>query len=251
MKSSIVKSTALVLMLLLAVSCGMTKAQKTESADIHYKLGVLHLGEREYPDAMKELTAAIELNPEEATYYNALGFAYFARGIFDKAIANYNKAVELKPDYSEAYLNLSAVYIEQKDWDGAIRSSESVLRNVFYKTPEVAHNNIGWAHLNKDNLDEALAAFNRALTVQPRYPMALNNMGLVYERLGETAQAIESYKKAISIDPKLVNAYFNLGFVLMREDDKPGAREVFEKIVEISPDTPAAETANVYIERLK
>ncbi len=66
---------------------------------------------RDYPGAVKDLNKAIELEPDFAQAYRALGYAEFNIGFnVDAAMKNYQKAVELKPDYGEAHYALAFMY---------------------------------------------------------------------------------------------------------------------------------------------
>jgi tetratricopeptide (TPR) repeat protein len=66
---------------------------------------------RDYAGAATDLTRAIELDPDYAEAYRALGYAKFNMGFnVDGALQDYMKAVELKPDYGEAHYALAFMY---------------------------------------------------------------------------------------------------------------------------------------------
>ena len=68
-------------------------------------------GKRDYPGAVTDLEKAIELEPDFAQAYRALGYAKFNIGFnVDAAMTNYQKAIELKPDYGEAHYALAFMY---------------------------------------------------------------------------------------------------------------------------------------------
>ena len=135
--------TLLFIMCAITAACAASKANKKEDADIHYKLGVVHLNEGNIPDALKELTAAVETYPDDATFHNALGLAYFAKGMHEDAIYQFKKAVKIDPKFSDAHTNLSAAYLETKQWDAAVLEARDALSNIFYATPEFAYFNMG------------------------------------------------------------------------------------------------------------
>jgi tetratricopeptide (TPR) repeat protein len=66
---------------------------------------------RDYQGAASDLEEAIQLDPNYAQAYRALGYAMFNIGFnVDAAMANYQKAIELKPDYGEAHYALAFMY---------------------------------------------------------------------------------------------------------------------------------------------
>ena len=76
---------------------------KPNDPDLHYEHGRALAGRGDSAAAMSELTAAIELNPKDATYYDTRGDGYFDIGQIDKAIADYDSAAKLAPDYPDPF----------------------------------------------------------------------------------------------------------------------------------------------------
>ena len=134
--------------ILLFTGCA-SDASKKGDAEIHYKIGIVHLNEGNIPEAMKELTAAVEKYHNDATFHNALGLAYFAKGLHEDAIKHLKEAIKVNPKFSDAHTNLAAVYLEKKEWDLAIAEAKLALADVFYITPEFAYFNMGRALYEK------------------------------------------------------------------------------------------------------
>ncbi len=59
------------------------------------------------------------------------------------------------------------------------------------------------------NYDDALAAYDKALEIDPNHVSAWNNKGIVLSRLKRFEESITCYDKAIEIDPKYANAWYN------------------------------------------
>ena len=64
-------------------------------------------------------------------------------------------------------------------------------------------------------LDEAIEAYDRALSLKPDYFEAYNNKANALKDQGKLEEAISSYKKAISLKPDYADAHINLSFVLL------------------------------------
>ena len=63
-------------------------------------------------------------------------------------------------------------------------------------------------------LDEAVFAFQKAISIKPDYAAAHSNMGNTLKSQGNLGDAIQAYKKAISIKPDFAEAYSNMGNTL-------------------------------------
>ncbi|HBG45768.1 MAG TPA: hypothetical protein DDW94_02140 [Deltaproteobacteria bacterium] len=232
-------------------SCGASLEKRKDQADIHYRLGEVHLRERSIADALKELTKAVELYPDNANYHNALGLAYFVKGMNAEAYKSFDRAISIDPKLSDARLNKSAVYLSERKWDNAIEESQAAVKNIFYRTPELAYNNIGWAFHNKGDYGRAVENYRLALQANANYAQAHYNMGLSYEKAGRLKEAVESYRAATAVSPAYLDAYFNLGMALVKVKDKAGALKAFEKVIELAPGSDKGLSAKEYINLIR
>lgn len=247
MNGKIIRGLLLILCLAAMAACGPSLAQKKDQSAIHYRLGVVHLNERNLADALNELTKAVEMYPGDATYHNALGLAYFAKGMNKEALASLDKALSIDRDYSEARVNKAAVYIVEQKWAEAIKESSEAVKNIFYRTPEYAWFNMGWSYYNMGELQKAIDSYSKAVSSNPAYAQGWYSMGLAFEKMGDTKQAIKSYEKAVGAFPQYLDAWFNMGMALVKAKDRPAAVKAFEKVVEIAPASDKAQSAKEYM----
>src|SRR5262245_11517115 len=63
---------------------------------------------------------------------------------------------------------------------------------------------------------DALASFERALTVRPDHAEVLNNRGVLLQELKRFNEALASYEKAISLKPDFADAFYNRGNTLRK-----------------------------------
>ena len=61
-------------------------------------------------------------------------------------------------------------------------------------------NNQGISLIKKNQLNEALIFFEKALELNSNFVDALNNLGLVQHKLGKLDKAVRTYKKVVAID---------------------------------------------------
>lgn len=241
----------LVLAAFVCASCGPSLAKRKEESGIHYRTGVVHLNDKNLTEALKELTAAVEMYDKDPSYHNALGLAYFARGMNADAIKELKSAVDLDMKFSEAHVNLAAVYSVERRWDDVITESQAALKNIFYKTPELAYFNMGWAYYNKADYKTAFESFKKSVQLNPDYAQAYYHLGLTLDKSGDAKNSVDSFDKAIKIQANYPEAYYALGLAYVKLKDKPAATKAFQKVIELSPQGDLAAPAKDYLNLIK
>ncbi len=93
--------------------------------------------------------------------------------------------------------------------------------------------NFGITLFELNRLDEALQAFNHALSINPSSVESLNNKGLLLVRLKRPQEAVKAYSEAVAFDNQYFNAWFNLGNLLLALKRYSKALAVFKKCIEI------------------
>ena len=73
---------------------------------------------------------------------------------------------------------------------------------------------IGITHFDAGRFEEARAAFEHALALDPNCAPAWNGIGRVNYHIGTPEEAIKAYERAIAIDPHFDHAYFGIGILL-------------------------------------
>ena len=101
-----------------------------------------------------------------------------------------------------------------------------------------AHYNIGNVFHFTGVLDAAIKSYERALKIKPNYPEVSNNLGFIFDKTGEYETAITHYKQAISDRPDFVEAYNNLGLSYRNIGQLDLSVLTFEHALEIAPNYP-------------
>jgi tetratricopeptide (TPR) repeat protein len=101
--------------------------------------------------------------------------------------------------------------------------------------PSEAYNNRGAARHARGDLDGALADFDRALALNPRYPEAYNNRGAARHARGDLDGALADFDRALALVPRrdAATIYHNRGAA--RRGDFDGAIADFSRALEIDP----------------
>ena len=103
------------------------------------------------------------------------------------AIANYNKAIELNPQYTDAWVRKGVTLYNNKEYyeaemclSEAVRLSPTLFKAVY---------NRGKNRLALNNLEGALADFDKATTLKPEHPKAHELFGDALMRTGKETEA--------------------------------------------------------------
>ncbi len=96
-------------------------------------------------------------------------------------------------------------------------------------------NELGIAYRNKDRLEEAIRAYQKALSLDPENPVVMKNLGDAFYLAKEYARAVEICQKALKSNPRFHQARSTLGLAYYRMGKYREAQEEFEIVLKMSP----------------
>jgi tetratricopeptide (TPR) repeat protein len=116
----------------------------------------------------------------------------------DQAREAYRRALELEPDHADSLVNLGRLLHAA----GAPSVAEGHYRRALQARPddETAAFNLGVVLEDQDRLDDAIEAYERAVTIEATCADAHYNAALLYERRGDPAAALRhlnAYRKLV------------------------------------------------------
>lgn len=100
-------------------------------AKLNMQQGMNYLKSRDYDNAIKEFTLAIEKFPKYDTAYSNRAVAYMQQKKFNKALDDLKKAEEINPKNATVYYNLVSLYSLQNQLDRALDSLDKSLELGF------------------------------------------------------------------------------------------------------------------------
>lgn len=92
---------------------------------------------------------------------------------------------------------------------------------------------MGWEHFTSNRYEEALAAFEQAILLDPQFPPAYKSKGDCLHRLQRYEEAILAYDHAIRLNPTFALAYHNKGIALDHLGRHREASKAFQKAREL------------------
>jgi tetratricopeptide (TPR) repeat protein len=138
------------------------------------------------------------------------------------------------PNSWMAYNNLGIVQVEKGDLDDAIAKYQRALE-LHPDYPEALYN-LGSALLQRDKPDDAIQLCEQALRLQPNDPDAHVILGNAFMAQRDVDRAIHHYRQALAIRPDDSNAHYNLGVALEQKGEREQAAREFEKAGDVKPD---------------
>lgn len=94
----------------------------------HKNLGLLHVREGNYKDAVRALSQAMELGEVNGRAYGLLGYSYLALGDYYPAAAAYRQAILMQPDTEDWKAGLARALVESDQPREAISLLDSLLK---------------------------------------------------------------------------------------------------------------------------
>ena len=202
----------LVLMCAALFACASARSpERQKEAQARMHMGMTYLEQRNLPSAMRELTKASELDPENPEIDVALGLAYRTRGDLGKAEEYFRSALRTKPDYAEAHNNLGIVLSQLGRGEEALREFETAASNVLYPTPEGAYYNMGEEYRRQKNLKKAEEMYRRSIGMNDRYVDAYLRLALLQGDRGQWEDAARTLEACLAVDPAYAPAWLDLG----------------------------------------
>ena len=148
-------------------------------------LGIISDRKQKFDVAIGYYHKAIAINPKSGDLFNNLGMSYTLAGEYEKALQAYVTAAELKQDKkNRIYANMGIALGKLGRYDEALK--------VFKMAGDEAsaYNNLGCIYLAEEKYAEAIAAFQKAMEVNPKYYVKARENMLRAEAMMKGAESL-------------------------------------------------------------
>jgi len=218
------------------------KTQGQDPKDMIYLIdyldqGISYLYAHLYDQAMLCFQKIIQANPENTAAHVNLGRVYQEKRLFDQAEASFKTALSLNPDDIDAHNQLGLIYYHKGNFELALDEFKRALAWAQY--PEIYHNlSLACDKLGRSN--EAMAAIEKALQIDPNYAQAHNQAGNLFFSQANLDKAASHFETALKIDPQNVSAYHNLGLIYGQQGKPELAIQYCQRAISLDPNSPEA-----------
>ena len=176
----------LLIFLSAALIAGCTNDQ-SEIGDRHFRKG-------DYEQAIASYTEYLRLNPSDVkTLYNR-GRAYQELGKNEKALEDFQRVIKEDPVNVNALLSVANDYFTRvRDYENAIFYAEKVLKE---NPNAIAFTLKGKSYQKMGKLNDAMSAYNDAISTNDSYADAYLSRGSLFIYLNQNSRACSDFQKA-------------------------------------------------------
>jgi Tfp pilus assembly protein PilF len=188
---------------------------------------------KDYAAAEPLLRTLVGRDPASYVAWFDLGFVENGLGKVDESITAYRKSVAAKPDVFESNLNLGLQLAKtgQPDTEQFLRAATQLKPTSHVEEGQYR----AWLSLAqtiaKAKPEEALAAYRRAATLQPKEAEPHLSAGQILEQENKFADAELEYKQALALDSRSTDAVIGLANLYMRGHKFPEAEDYLAKLL--------------------
>jgi serine/threonine protein kinase/Flp pilus assembly protein TadD len=179
------------------------------NADVYTYLGIAQMGAGRSQDAEASFRTALDINPHLAGGGMRLAYALSAQKKHREALAVVDSALVDQPENPLASFNRGVILQVQQ---GPLPNILAAYRRAVTLDPQYAEawNNLGNVLTATRQYQEAEAAFRRAEVARPGYTRASFNRAVLFDQQGRIDEAIEVYRQIIASDAEYAEAHYNL-----------------------------------------
>jgi tetratricopeptide (TPR) repeat protein len=171
-------------------------------------------------------------NAREAAYRaNNVGVALLEQFKHKEAADAFRRALQLDPGLTIARINLGIALFNVPDLPAAQKELQTAA-TLAPKAPQ-PHYVLGLAAKSQNRPEEAIAAFQKVLLLDPNDVGANVNLGQLYAQQRKYAEAIALLRVAITAEPYNATALYNLGTSLMRSNARDEGQKVIAQFQEL------------------
>ncbi|MDX2136561.1 MAG: tetratricopeptide repeat protein [Chloroflexota bacterium] len=185
-----------------------------DSDRANFALALLPLGERQYraqdyEGALDTFYRALNMNPNNPVIQLRIGYVLTQAGKFDEARSVLERSLELDPGFSQALAALGYVYrrigermAEGIERDRMLLEAESKLLQALQASPKLVDDDgeswwgsLGGLYRRREQIEQAIAAYQRAAEVTPFSSYPVSNLALLYIQKGDVQKMLDTYKR--------------------------------------------------------
>ncbi len=160
------------------------------------------------------------------------------------ASAAFARAAQLEPREPEHWIKLGLARAQLKQWDEAVAAYE---RALSLDPAARTYNNLANIYFRRGNYDKAAAIYGQALALDPDYLLARFHRGWCLRQLQRAPEAEEAFRLCLEGRPQSdreratqVDCRFGLGSMRHRAGDYEASARAMEQVLAVHPAHPEA-----------
>ena len=169
--------------------------------------------------------------------------------IFENEQTLWSDTLAKNPNAWMAHVDLGIVHLQKKEMIEAAAEFQKAL--VLNPNDTIAHDDLGDVLVKEGQISQAKIEYQDSLRIDPGDAEAYFDLGDVLYQQGLVEEAITHYQKALEINPDYTEAHYNLGNLLLQKGEVDDAIEQFQKTLILRPESPQIRTnlGNAYLQK--
>ena len=205
--------------------------QEIENGELVNLIGKFKWQERDWSGAEEAYQRSVDIEPNDAGYWNILGGARYNQENYAGAKEAYQRAVDIEPNNAGYWNILGGARYNQENYAGA---EEAFQRAVDLEPNEAEYwNNLGGARFYQENNIGAEEAQQRAVDLEPNEALYWDNLGKARYNQEKYAGAEDAFQRAVDLEPNEAEYWNNLGSARGKQENHVGAEKAFRCAVAI------------------
>jgi tetratricopeptide (TPR) repeat protein len=136
------------------------------------------------------------------------------------------------PNDERARTLVGNYYFGRQDYEEAVAAYEKAIAiNAAFSQP---YNQLGYAYRFLGRLDDAERTFKKYIEIIPDDPNPYDSYAELLMKMGRFEESIRSYEKALAVDPHFVNSYVGIGNDRVFMGQPAEAREEYAKLLAVA-----------------
>lgn len=209
-------------------------ALRPDSMLAHLRRGESYRRHGELEAATRDFRAAANLDQAAPLPLELLADVYAARQRFDRAVDTYGRRLRLDDRAPQVHYKLALARYRLGQIDRAMSSLSDALA-MDARMPD-AHYLLGLCHRDRQRPDDAVQAFERAVTLAPGLIPAREELATLYEGAGRYPNQLEQLQVLAALDSAHVERQIAVGVAHARAGQPDAAAVTFASALERSPD---------------
>jgi len=179
--------------------------------------GVQAWDSQDFAGAYTAFDKGLDYLPGDTTLLYYSGLAAVNSQNFEGALEKYIELVPIDSfsNNKQIVLDVSRIYLMQGDTTNAIKYAE-LGTNKYPEDPELATQNIE-LNLMAGNEEKIINTINSQISREPDNKNLHYYLGIAYSALEDVEQAEAAYRKAVELDPNYLEANINLGGLILNK----------------------------------
>jgi len=188
----------------------------------------------QYKTAIKAYEEALVIKPDDPEIMNSLAVDYTRIGHYDLAIEVFEKIEKIAPDFEPGYCNRIITYAEMDQHQKA--------EHMFYMAQQINPDcpicfyNIGNSLFSQQEYKRAIWCWQRTQMLEPTHPQINYRIAQAYWAGGDNRQARQHFLNELRANPGDIDVIRDFGLFLLDCGEIGPAGEKFNRILELSPD---------------